>query len=99
MSMNHSPLSTVVRHTPLRIDLCLTLARHVQEEREAMGLSVQVAAYIAGVDLSRWCAVEAGWVPADDDPLLRSLAETLEVNYLGLSLCAEISRYNQSLSL
>ncbi len=98
MSMSHSPLSTVVRPTPHRIDLCLMLARNVQQEREAIGWSVQEAAYIAGIEPSRWCALEGGWVPADDDPVLRSVAETLEVSYLSISMFAEISRYHQSLS-
>ncbi len=90
---------TTVNRTRDRIWLSLWLARFVQQTREAMGLSIQVAAYIAGVEVSRWSALEGGWVPADEDPVLRSAAETLEVDYLQVSLLAAISRYNQALPL
>ena len=94
MSMIHSVTSTT-RPTPNRIYLALWLARYVQQQREAMGISVEEAAYIAGIEVSRWCALEGGWVPADEDPVLRAVAEVLEVCYLQVSMLAEISRYNQ----
>ncbi len=94
MSMTHSTLSTA-RHNPNRIHLALWLSRYVQQQREAMGMSVQEAAFISGIEVSRWCALEGGWVPADEDQVLRSVAETLEVSYLQVSLLAEISRHNQ----
>ena len=94
MSMTYSTLSTA-RHNPNRIQMALMLAHNIQQGREALGLSVSEAAYLSGMEVSRWCALEGGWVPADDDSILRSLAETLEVNYLQVSLLAAISRHNQ----
>jgi hypothetical protein len=75
------------------------LARYVQEEREAMELSIEEAANVTGIEVSRWCALEGGWIPEDDDPLLHSIATTLEANYFNVSLYAAVSRYNQSLPL
>jgi hypothetical protein len=97
MSMNNSSLSTP-RRNPDRIYMALLLARSIQTRRESLGLSIQEAAYVAGMEVSRWCAVEGGWVPAEGDPLLRSIAETLEIDYhMKMCLYAEISRYNQTL--
>ena len=98
MSMECSTTTTVHR-TRNRIWMSLWLARFVQQTREAMGLSIKEAAYVAGIEASRWCALEGGWVPADEDPVLRSAAETLEVDYLQISLLATISRHNQALPL
>lgn len=96
MSMEHSMFATAHR-TRNRIWMSLWLARFIQQTRETLGMSVQVAAYVAGIEASRWCALEGGWVPADEDPVLRSAAETLEVDYLQISLLATISRHNQAL--
>ena len=94
MSMTYSKRSTA-HYNPNRIYMALLLARSIQQRREQMGLSVEEAAYIAGIELSRWCALEGGWVPADENPILRSVAETLEVNYLQVSLLAAVSRHHQ----
>ncbi len=95
MSMTHPTALPVTPRNPNRIWLSLWLARHVQQSREALGMSVAEAAYISGIEVSRWCALEGGWVPADEDPVLNSVAETLETNYLQISLLAAISRHHQ----
>ena len=74
MSMSNSTLSAA-RRNPNRIYMALMLAHNVQQQREALGLSVSEAAYISGIAVSRWCALEGGWVPADEDAILRSVAE------------------------
>ena len=99
MSMNNLALSPSCRNSD-RIYMALLLARCIQTRREALGLSIEEAAYVAGMEASRWCAVEGGWVPAANDPLLRAIAETLEIDFhRKICLYAEISRYNQSLSM
>jgi hypothetical protein len=99
MSMDNLALSTSRRNSD-RIYMALLLARSIQTRRESLGLSIEEAAYVAGMEVSRWCAVEGGWVPAASDPLLRSIAETLEIDYhMKVCFYAEISRYNQSLSV
>ena len=98
MSMAHSTFTRAQRNAH-RIYGALLFSRYVQRRREDLGLSVQEAAHISGMEVSEWCAIEGGRVPAKDDPLLRSVAETLEAHFFKVSLYAEISRYNQSLPL
>jgi hypothetical protein len=59
-------------------------------------MSVERAAALAGLQVSEWCALEAGWVP-ENKCVLHAVADTLEANYLQLSFLAEISNYNQTL--
>ena len=54
-------------------------------------MSVERAADLAGMQVSEWCALEAGWVPNTLD-VLRAVADTLELGYLQLSFLAEISQ-------
>jgi Helix-turn-helix domain len=96
MSMSSSTLSRAERNY-YRIRGALLFSHYVQQRRHELGLSVEQAAYEACLEVSEWCALEGGHVPADDDPVLHSIAETLEAHYLKVSLYAEISRYNQSL--
>ena len=74
-------------------DWAMLLARSVRQRRQELGLSVQRAAQLGGMELSDWYALEAGWVP--EEQRLRSIAGTLEIGYLQLSFIAEVSRYNQ----
>jgi hypothetical protein len=96
--MAHSTFTRAQRNAH-RIYGALLFSRYVQRRREDLGLSVQEAAHISGMEVSDWCALEGGRVPAKNDPLLCSVAETLEAHFLKVSLYAEISRYNQSLPL
>jgi hypothetical protein len=77
-----------------RIEASLTLAKCVQRRRENLGMSVDRAADLAGMKVSEWCALEAGWVP-DNSCVLHAVAETLDLGYLQLSFLAEISQDNQ----
>lgn len=74
-----------------RIQNALALANTVQRRRENLGMSVERAADLAGMQVSEWCALEAGWVPNTLD-VLRAVADTLELGYLQLSFLAEISQ-------
>lgn len=50
----------------------------IQERREAIGRSVEMAAKLAGMAPSEWAAVESGDVAADQD-CLRAMAEAIEI--------------------
>jgi len=49
------------------------------------------------MEISEWCALEAGWIPDDESKLLWSIAGALESGYPNLLFIAEVSRYNQEL--
>ena len=78
-------------------DFAMLLARGVRRRREELGLSIERAAQLSGMELSDWYALEAGWVPSQDSGLVEAIAGTLESGYIQTSLIAEISRYNQKL--
>lgn len=90
MSMSQHPVSP-----DQRIRNAFMLANYVQARREALHLMIAQAAALAGIEISQWCSIEAGWVPGDDDPALCSIAETLQVGYMNLSFIAAVSRVNQ----
>lgn len=71
----------------------MALASTVQRRRQNLGMSVESAADLCGLQVSEWCALETGWVP--DKCVLSAVAQTLDVGYLQLSFLAEVSRYNQ----
>ena len=64
----------------------LALANTVQRRRESLHMSIEGAADLAGMQVSEWCALEAGWVP-DALDVLRAVADTLELGYLHLGGC------------
>jgi hypothetical protein len=78
-----------------RADMSMLLARSVRQRRQQLGLSVQRAAHLSGMEASDWYALEAGWVPSVESGLLDAIAGTLEACHIQLPLMAEISRYNQ----
>ena len=79
-----------------RIHNALALANTVQRRRQNLGMSVERAADLAGMQVSEWCALESGcWVPGTVT-VLRAVADTLELGYLLLAFLAEISEYNQT---
>jgi len=74
---------------------CLLLAVWVHRRRTFLGLSTAAAAELAGLELSEWCALEAGWIP--EDPAIRAIAATLQAaGWPEVGLVAELSRYNPS---
>jgi hypothetical protein len=68
------------------------LARYTRRRREELGLSVERAAELAGLELSEWYALESGWVPDPDDMnRIEAIAATLEIfwgDYSFLALMA-----------
>jgi len=92
---------TAPKHPPVsaaeRADMAMLLARNVRRRREQLGLSIQRAAELSGMETSDWYVLEAGWVPSVESGLLDSIAGTLQACHIELPLMAEISRYNQEL--
>ena len=78
-----------------RADWAMLLARNVRRRREQLGLSVQRAAELSGMETSDWYALEAGWVPSVESGLLDAIADTLQSCHIQLPFIAEISRWNQ----
>jgi hypothetical protein len=76
------PLSQAEREASRRW-YASTLARFTQRRRLDLGLSVATAAELAGLELSEWFALEAGWVP-EDLMVLSSVAGTLETRWTDL---------------
>jgi hypothetical protein len=58
-------------------DLGLLLASCSRRRREELGLSVERAAELTGIEISQWQALEAGWVPNLESGLREAIAETL----------------------
>jgi hypothetical protein len=52
----------------------------IQASRNEVGLTVEEAARLSGLELSEWMAIEDGHVPQQVDQL-RSMASVLEVSY------------------
>lgn len=57
----------------------------IQERREAIGLSMDEAARLAGMESSEWAAVESGEVAAHQDRL-RAIADAIEVGFDEMAL-------------
>jgi predicted transcriptional regulator len=70
------------------------LARCVSTRRAQLGLTVEEAAELSGMEVSEWMALEAGWVPTDDR-VRRVIAGTLEVNTAQIVIIATIAQHHQ----
>ena len=67
----------------------------VRQRRLELGISIPEAADLSGINMWQWAAMEYGlWIP-EDGPVMRSIAGTLEADYLALSFWALVSRVNQ----
>lgn len=54
------------------------LARYTRQRREELGLTVERAAELAGMEASEWYALESGWAPnAADMAKIQAIAATL----------------------
>jgi hypothetical protein len=70
------------------------LARYTRIRREQLGMTVNCAAELSGLDLSQWCSLEDGWVP-DERDTLHSIAATLQVRWVDYSILALFAGYRQ----
>lgn len=76
-----------------RLHYAFGLARYVERRRRELNLLIQRAAELAGIEFSEWCALEAGWVPSDENTI-SAVAEVLEVNRTQIFVLAMIARAN-----
>lgn len=97
MSMSLSGPTTPVRpavQESARLRWSLGLARYTARRRQELGLTVEQAAALSGLQLSEWYGLEEGWVP-EELATLRALAGALRVrwtDYHMLAFLAECGR-------
>jgi hypothetical protein len=78
-------------------DLGLLLASCIRRRRAELGLSIERAAQLTGIESSQWQALEAGWVPNLESGLLEAVAETLEACFPDVLFIADVSSAFQPL--
>ena len=66
------------------------LGRYIHSRRTELGMTIEQAAKLAGMEISSWMSLEAGWIPEDHE--LSPVAEVLEVGVLQLSFMALVAR-------
>ena len=90
MSMILIPsILSAVDFTAPRTDWTAALARYTRKRRTDLGLSLEHAAELAGLEFSQWCALESGWVPDSENlSVIRAIAATLEVAWVDYSFLA-----------
>ncbi len=71
-----------------------SLARFTVKRREDLGMTLDEAAELSGLELSQWVALEIGWVPEEAN-LRRAIAATLQADYTWYSFVATISSLSQ----
>ena len=69
------------------------LGGYIRRRRTELGMTLEQAAKLAGMEISGWMALEAGWVPEDRE--LSPVAEVLEVGVLQLAFIALVARCNR----
>jgi len=77
-----------------RLHCAFALGRYIEGRRRELNMLIERAAELAGIEFSEWCALEAGWVPSDENTL-GAVAETLEVTRSQIAILAMIARANQ----
>ena len=70
------------------------LARYSKQRRAELGLTVEQAAELAGMQVCEWAAMEDGWIPAEKSTI-RAIAETLCVHWSDLDLMLLFARSAQ----
>jgi transcriptional regulator with XRE-family HTH domain len=91
-------MSKKVYH-PFPEDPCLqpaaALAFFVERRRARLNLTVEEAARLTGIEISRWMALESGWVP-EDRLDIQAIAAVLEVPEEDLQSFADMHRLQQA---
>ena len=62
----------------------------ISKTREAAGRSIEETARLAGMETSKWAAVEAGYVPEPEK--LRPMADALKIGYDRMATMAVLCR-------
>jgi transcriptional regulator with XRE-family HTH domain len=87
MSIPKKPYILSAFDAPLLCCWNMALASYTRRRRQELGLSLERAAELAGLKLSEWDALEAGWVP-EDLRLIQAIAGTLETDWAEFSFLA-----------
>ena len=78
-----------------RIQIANALARYANMRRRGLGLTIEQAAELAGIEISEWCAMEEGlWAPEEYNTV-RSIAATLQVRWTDLDCLAFFFRMSR----
>jgi predicted transcriptional regulator len=91
-SLKHPPVSAAAPAY-----LAQLLAGCIRRRREELGLSIERAAQLTGIEPSQWQALETGWVPDLESGLLGAIAETLGACFPHLLFIADVSSSFQPL--
>jgi transcriptional regulator with XRE-family HTH domain len=65
--------------------------RSIRETRRSVGLSIEKAAHLSGMQVSEWLAIETGYAPEDVNRL-RAVADTMEVSFDQIAMAALLCR-------
>lgn len=87
MIMSHSASLASARPAINYYWYAQVLARFVQQRRFEVGLSLEEAAELSGLQVSQWAALESGWVPTED-AMFRAIGDTLAVAWPNLAIYA-----------
>lgn len=99
MSMIQNRLDALFTSAAQEIDRTgwdFVLARATRHRREQLGLTIEAAAELAGLQSSEWASLEDCWVPWDMDTL-DAIAATLQVSHGDFHGLAAIVRIHQDL--
>lgn len=89
-----TPSTTNAATETERIWWASAVARYSRKRREQLGLTVERAAGLSGLELSQWLALEDSWVP-DEVPVILAIATTLQVRWSDFELIAVFARAAQ----
>jgi hypothetical protein len=94
MIMSHFPSLSSARTISNPQWTANALARYSKKRRAELGLSVEQAAELAGMQLCQWAAMEDGWLPSERS-MVRAIAETLCVHWADLNMMLLFARAAQ----
>jgi transcriptional regulator with XRE-family HTH domain len=69
----------------------LLFGRSIYETRKSVGLSLEEAARLSGMEVSEWLAIEAGYAPEDVNRL-RAMADAMEISFDRIAMVVLLCR-------
>jgi transcriptional regulator with XRE-family HTH domain len=69
----------------------LLFGRSICETRKSVGLSIEEAARLSGMQISEWLAIEAGYAP-EAVSRLRAVADTMEISFDRIAMVVLLCR-------
>ena len=86
--------STTTFNEACRLQWASAIARYSHDRREQLGLTIDQAAELSGLEVSQWIALEDNWVP-ENLAVIRAIASTLETRWTDFDLAALFARSAQ----